>query len=811
MSLISQSLPGFWNGVSQQAATIRRSNQLELQENCLGTLVDGLQQRPNTKYLATLTSNATSGCFVHKINRDTSERYIVIFTGNPSEPIEVFAVSGTKYTVQYGTLNADMVYTADNNRKGYALPWLTTEKATNGSFGTDTAWTKGTGWTIGSGVANCDGSQVAVSNLHQNMSVTQDKIYRIRYKVKNRTAGAVSPIVGGTTGTSRNTNGYYEDVIVAGATAVSGVQADADFTGNIDDISVVELDTASNPAEQFKASTIADHTFIANTKAVVSEDDDANTDSLTGTVQTFADLPGSPSTGHVYKITGDGTTGFDDWWVKWTGSVWEETIKPTEKLGQLTDFTMPHRLVRTGTTTFTFAPCIWEDRNVGSNVTNPKPSFVGQKINNILFFKNRLGFLSDDNVVMSQTAEYYNFYGTTTLDVLDDAPIDVSATSNQIQVLRASAVFDKSIILFADQQQFDLGSGEATLTPNSIAITPTTKFNIDETCEPVTAGPNVYFIVPKTNYATMREYYVQADSLMSDAADVTGHVPEYLPMGHIQLEACNSLDILLAHSDADTDTLYLYKYFWAGDEKAQSSWSKWTFNGNILGMAIIQTTMYLVMKRDSVIYLETMELENEETGSLGFRIHLDRLTSPLTGAYSAANGWTTWTLPFNIASGLTMALINDDTGLELPGVTKVAANQVRVTGGDYTNDDYYWGEQYIAKARFTEWVLKNQRNEAVTDGRLQTRSLTLDFKETGYFRVEVTPKDRPDTLTQEMTGVYVGLAIIGQPSLITGAEKFMVLAKAAGTVVEIINDTYLPMAIQHGSWEGIYHPRARSI
>ncbi|KKM17098.1 hypothetical protein LCGC14_1679210, partial [marine sediment metagenome] len=41
----------------------------------------------------------------------------------------------------------------------------------NGTFATDTIWTKGTGWTIGSGVASCDGTQGGTTDLSQASTI----------------------------------------------------------------------------------------------------------------------------------------------------------------------------------------------------------------------------------------------------------------------------------------------------------------------------------------------------------------------------------------------------------------------------------------------------------------------------------------------------------------------------------------------------------------------------------------------------------------------------------------------------------------
>jgi hypothetical protein len=88
---------------------------------------------------------------------------------------------------------------------------------------------------------------------------------------------------------------------------------------------------------------------------------------------------------------------------------WLETIDQAKSVGLDAD-TMPHELVNTGKNAFTFRQITWTERSAGDDVTNNHPSFVGKKIKQAFFHKNRLGFLSEDNVTMSRSGEFYNFY-----------------------------------------------------------------------------------------------------------------------------------------------------------------------------------------------------------------------------------------------------------------------------------------------------------------------------------------------------------------------------------------------------------------
>ena len=80
MALVSSSIPNLANGVSQQSASLRLNSQGEEQVNAFSSIISGLRKRPPTEYLATLLTNAVvnGNYFIHIINRDITERYIVI-------------------------------------------------------------------------------------------------------------------------------------------------------------------------------------------------------------------------------------------------------------------------------------------------------------------------------------------------------------------------------------------------------------------------------------------------------------------------------------------------------------------------------------------------------------------------------------------------------------------------------------------------------------------------------------------------------------------------------------------------------------
>jgi len=115
------------------------------------------------------------------------------------------------------------------------LDSLGSDLVSNGTFATDTVWSKGANWTIGSGVATKTGG--AANNLTQTITSTAGLWYRITMDV-TRTAGELTVSLG-TSGTTRviNASGSYTFFILAGSsTQTLTLAGDSSFAGTVDNV-----------------------------------------------------------------------------------------------------------------------------------------------------------------------------------------------------------------------------------------------------------------------------------------------------------------------------------------------------------------------------------------------------------------------------------------------------------------------------------------------------------------------------------------------------------------------------------------------
>jgi hypothetical protein len=793
---VGGSIPTFIGGVSQQGANLRLTNQCELQENFHATAADGLTKRPNTelqKVLGAITG--PTGYFTHKIYRDANEKYIVFVTTDATNPIRVFALDGTEQTVRYGHLDADLNFTADNNVKAYLTGGGITDarnqiKAVSIADYTILVNTQMTvakdSAVFGSMIDGCyvyfksrHNGEIAITCTWKESGVNQSQTWSY-----------------GSTDNESDTTGLAAWFV---ANAPAGLTAKFYIT------------QANSVIHIYPKGGVGVDAFSLNVKT----QDGWGGQDLIPIVQQEIDeigkLPAHMPTSADIKIGGDREIQQDDYWLRYDESRrrWYESKQPGLQY-KLDEDTMPHRLVRTAAGQFTFAPILWTERTVGDDDTNSWPSFVGNKLNSVAFHKNRLWVFSKDNAIGSKAGAFFDFFKSTVMEVLDDDPIDVAASSEQVNHIRSAQPFDKGLLLLSDEAQFALTSGDQIFSPKTVAADGTTNFSVGD-ADSVKLGADVYFISPKEQYLTVRDYGIQPDTLIQDAPNVTAHVPKYIPKGDVLLTGCNQLDMLILWTSANPKTLFVHQFLWEDKNKVQMAWYKWTYESDIYGIHTFGTALYIIFyDATNGFRLEKCSLENIPYGSEPFRYHIDSMMELTNGVYGGVN--TTFTLPRNVGDGSGWAVIDASDQSELATGFTLSNTTLTLTG-DKSAGRYFVGRNYTARYRFSEFYLRDAGSQrAYINGKLSIRTLTLSFKDTGYFKVEVTPFSR-DTLTEElsdqMSGIRVGESVIGAVSLLTGEKSFMVGADSKQTLVDIVSDSYLPCQLMSGVWEGVYTYRSR--
>jgi hypothetical protein len=769
MSLISKAITHLFGGVSQQASALRDPSQCEAMENCWPDVAQGVGKRPPAVHIAKLSTDTTTSCKVHLINRDGGEQYAVIIKNGD---IKVYdTLTGATKTV---TAPDGMTYLAT------ASPLSDIAAITVA----DTTFIVNKSKVVGLDAAAAAGPAAnTVHYVHVKTTVI-NTVYRV-----------VLP------GLTAQYNSHATDpdstTTISGALAGT-IDAHADYVAVVIG-SVIKITRADNAA------------FACSTQDGFG---DQALYHFSDSVNTASELPPSFWADTVLKVSGSMSGVKDDYYVKYDGTagVWKEAVKQGLQ-NSLTATTMPHKLVRNADGTFTFSKIVWASREVGDADSCPAPSFVGRGINSVVFFRDRLVFLSAESIVMSRVADYYTFWNTTASTQLDDDPIDVTVADAKVSYLYHAMPFQDSLLLFSDTTQYQLVAGDV-LTASTVRLEPTTRFSASKVLPPTAAGRNVFFAVNKGGYSSIREYFVApGDVAYSDAADVTAHVPTYVPEAIRCMEASSLTDALFAVSSTVGKELYVYKFLWDGDKKVQSSWGKWVLDvgATVISAGFTDATLNLIVVRSDGTYVEKVNLQSHGTDvGMDRTVYLDRRTF-LLGSYNSTTKLTTWTLPFADAGEFQVVLgggFGTRAGIQLEA-TKTSTTTLTAQG-DYSAGSCYVGKPYTQRYRFSEIHMRDRDGAALLTGRLQLRTMTVNFSTTGGFRLEVTPAQR-ETFSYPYTAKILGSAsaTLGTNPVVTGKQRFPIVANAQGVRIDLVNDTPSPSFFQGAEWEAMYIQRAR--
>ena len=776
MTLVSSQIPTFTGGVSQQPPSQRLSSQLTEQINGYSTVSRGLQKRPPCEHIAKIYDLPVSDAFLHVINRDEDERYLVVLMqGN----LKVYDLAGNEMVVNFP--NGKAYLETDNPCEDYMA------------------------------LTVADHTFIVNKTRRVEMDSTRSpsRPYEALVYVKLGNYGKTYTIT---------INGTQ----VASFTTPDGTNAAHSPQISTDHIAIQLFNGINLPGinKSLVGSTI--HLWASSDFSLSTTDGYNNTAMIPikGKVQKVGDLP-SRHHARDFKccIVGEAGSEDDDFWVSYdmSGStgVWVEDVAPAIPLRPLAS-SMPHALIREADGTFTFKPLSWDDRCAGDEDSNPEPSFVGQKLHSMFFFRNRLGFLAEDSMILSSAGNYFNFWRTSVKGLLDEDPIDVSASHTKVAFLYHAVPYNQQLFLFSEQSQFVLQESDV-LSARTTSIRRTTDYPCSKQAIPVSTGKNVYFVTDRGKASAVRELYTD-ENTGEDTTDITAHVPSYIPNGCYKIAQSPTEDVLIFLTREKQNVLYVYSYYWNGSQKLQSAWSKWEFpeTDHILYGEFINSILYLAVTRADGVYLESIRLSLDgELPEELYSVMLDRKVSIETPV-STDNRITLLPVPYR-ADGGTYQAVSAETVGQLGGKIWPA----RWDGENFYIDEIlpegtklWFGRQYVFSVELSTLYLSQQGqtgSRSYTNGRLTIRNISVNFADTGFFRVKVTPEGRSEQV-KTYTGKTLGTsAQIGSHQITTGAFRVPVMTKNLNTKIIIENDSPLPSALISADWEGDYVTRTQRL
>ncbi len=793
MSLISNNIPNLINGVSQQPPSLRLASQAEEQINGLSDVVTGLRKRPPTEHTnilrkgspggSALTTTELNRSFFHTYKRSDTEQFSVIY--DPTNvKMRVYDIEGKlRYESGVGSWDSNGGLIAANSDSLSYLSGLTKEQIAATSVADATFFVNKT------------------QKVRQDQSTPSNpRPFEGMFYLKKADYTKVYECI-----LEGITSGHWE-----AKDGSAAAEADTLRTGIImNNISgrtsgsslAISTSSMSLPSGYVRAGSSGQPYFsIYNNSTDFSmriKDDTGGTSLFAhkDAISTFTELPKYCSSNFTIQVNGDNQKKEDDFYVKFTGDestgTWKECPVPSRPndavYHSFNASTMPHTLRQNNDESFTFGSETWGDRKAGDDDTNPFPSFLDDTITDVFFHRNRLGFLSGENVIFSETASFFNFFRTTVRSLLDTDVIDVAVSNDSVSLLKKAVSFSEQLLLLSDTAQFNLTAG-TLLTPSEVSVNLSTTYETDLSVSPVSSGSSVFMAQDKGASLGIREYFVSSDTELNTAEDVTSNIPTYIKGNVTGMAVSSNEDTLLVTTDEDPKCIYVYRWYIANGEKVQSSWSKWTMQGAVRHMMFNGPTVYLLIGTNFGSVMETINLSEDSAVAVTSSKHpvlLDRRVK----LESASD-----TVPYASADIVYM----DASGKYVSFPTTYPT---------------YAGVPYDFSYTFSEQVFKPDPKKPVTIARYQLRNFNIVYSDTSTFDVTVSSTGR-DPKTSTFTGNLLGNSsfVLGTANVVpNGTYKVGIQSQASQTEVTLSSSSALPCNFTSAEVEGFVTVRSQRL
>ena len=314
--------------------------------------------------------------------------------------------------------------------------------------------------------------------------------------------------------------------------------------------------------------------------------------------------------GFKVRVNGSTSSELDDYFLEYAHrrKSWKEVMAGNVPY-KLDSTTMPHVMYRMADGAFLFdeykdvfedglslGEPAWAIRTVGgADLDTESPSFIGQKLNGLFFFKNRLGFLTNNNIILSRTGDYGNFFLKTLQDILDDDHIDLAVASTEVSLLRRAVVLGGNLVIFSDDTQFLLESSENILTTKTANISALSNYTYNEKAQAKPIGNKVFFTNSAGNYSQIYTYQVSdSGSTITEAVPRTLHLPTYINNGVDFIVGHDVLGFTFFSSETTPKELVVMSSVSKGSEELQNAFHKWIFTKDILSTHIINNSLYIL-------------------------------------------------------------------------------------------------------------------------------------------------------------------------------------------------------------------------
>jgi hypothetical protein len=842
------SVPNFIQGVSQQGRfQIRGTQQLD-QQNCMNSPADGCYARPGAELVSVpyrQLAAVTGKNYYAEFRRGTEDYLLEVF---PTGQFFIYNLSTGTIVNNVGTWAGTAYLASANPRDDIQMQMV-------GDFLFLLNRTK----TVS---MRTDAPSKSPKRPFEGVVFVRGGAYSARYTVSITYAGNVYEYSYDTPDNSVAANANYINTdhiastlfraMTGGSTAVTKYKTGGTLYPDVLGGQGQNYQGAVGPVVGVTDLTTLGFNLHINGHAIHIWHDtvdfklDADAGALSGTnliafedsIVSFARLPNNGFENYVTKVLGTSTSQSDDFYVKCsqTGSsaTWVETVKPDIQT-TLDESTLPVTVRIDALNTFTPVMPTWGKRVVGDTVSDPDPLFVGQRIEDMMFNDGRLAMLTEDSVSWSKAENPYTFFRSSVQTILDNDPVAflVNGSSNTAVVKRGFVVGGQAEI-WAQGQQFAVRSQDNQFATKNVSIKQSTSYDFVPQANPGMAGQSFLFASDEDSvngekaYAILRDLLYQNGRIAGET-DITAHVPHFIPSDVRTITVSDTKKMAVVFCPSTPTTLYVYNFFVEGEERTQSAWQTWTFDGvvdRILWAGFFKTQLRLLVSSkgtyfDGAVYETSrncykflrMVLSSEyyDPGSeYHTRLDIRANESGFTFvSYDGVANETTIRVPnaFIKDGSLQDLLFVQRSGASRGKVFKairagtVGVFDVVVYGdlrGALTNTliPFYAGWPIVSFTQPSLPVTKDQSGETVLHDEMTIKTLRVACKGTVFFEAVVTQSNG-----QENRYPFGEPSVLGSVKRKSGVLKIPVRERdSADFSLKLVNPTPFPSAWQFGQW-----------
>tara|TARA_R100000458_G_scaffold12295_1_gene10131 strand:+ start:210 stop:3257 length:3048 start_codon:yes stop_codon:yes gene_type:complete len=598
--------------------------------------------------------------------------------------------------------------------------------------------------------------------------------------------------------------------------------------------------------------------------------------------QDISKLPSECAHGYIVEVANTEESDADNYWLTFKADngqdgagVWEETVAPGITAGLDKD-TLPHALVavRSGGNIASFQFCKlggsgtnpnnleWDTRKVGDLETNPDPSFVGKEISQIFFYRNRLGFIANEQIVMSQPSSYHNFFAVSAITASDDNPIDISVSDVKPAYINHVLPTQKGVMMFSEAGQFMLFSDQDSFSPKTARLKKLAGYECSNSIKPLDMGTTYMFVNHAGAHSRAFEMAIVDESIPPKIIDQTRVVPEFLPKTLNVSSGSADLGLVTYIKNDDTysssnrrSSIFNYKYFDSGDQREQSAWYTWTLTGVVKHCFYSAGFFYTITQQENNEYILNRHeyisddsiagksmgkrrytigdsVPNSPTqGYAGFGVNrridaaLDNLvtylpsdsnntTTGVTVAYSSSTGNTVITVPYTLTSNLNPTiLVLSNEGDDEAGVVKqpdsVSGTTMTFNNLDMSNWHMAIGYNYVTSIELPQYYFSYDQGKYDIDGDLRIGGYNFELGLSGpldFFINDVV--DDSTWYTQQESGMLANLNKFQEiPSSLYKSVRVPIYKNNNEFRFWIFITQPFSATIVSASWDGRYNTR----